>query len=332
LVCGSGEPKIRAALLLSYNPLPVRVDSSFAVFLAATCKRAPGAPVVQFLDLASKILTVWLVSLTIHLIVYVMTTAVVIHSYRFFWKRGLAEHKIQEREASPADIRREIRSSLGTVLIFSVIYAGVYFGARAGVFTIYLGIHPLGWVYMLFSIAAIIVAHDAYFYWTHRLLHLRRFARFHRTHHQSITPTAYSCYAFDVSEAILHGCFLPIWLLIAPMQLPALCVSITFMMIRNILGHSGVELFAHGPERSKWFGWLVTNTDHDLHHATFHYNFGFHFTWWDRLMRTEHPGARERRKPWWSKSTVKRPAVRSAQTAAANRNRPVAVESAPSSH
>jgi hypothetical protein len=168
LVCGSGEPKIRAALLLSYNPLPVRVDSSFAVFLAATCKRAPGAPVVQFLDLASKILTVWLVSLTIHLIVYVMTTAVVIHSYRFFWKRGLAEHKIQEREASPADIRREIRSSLGTVLIFSVIYAGVYFGAGAGVFTIYLGIHPLGWVYMLFSIAAIIVAHDAYFYRTHR--------------------------------------------------------------------------------------------------------------------------------------------------------------------
>jgi len=286
--------------------------------------------VAQLVELAGKILAVWLVSLTVHLIVYAISTAIVIHSYRLFWNRGLAEHKIQKREASPADIRREIRSSLGTVLIFSVIYAGVYFGARGGVFTIYLGIEPLGWAYLLFSIAAIIVAHDAYFYWTHRLLHMRRFARFHRTHHQSITPTAYSCYAFDVSEATLHGFFLPIWLMIAPMQLPALCISITFMMIRNILGHSGVELFAHGPVRSKWFGWLVTNTDHDLHHATFHYNFGFHFTWWDRLMGTEHPSAREMRKTHWLKSGIRRPAVlraRGPQTTAIEKS----LETVPSS-
>ena len=283
----------------------------------------------QILVLAGHILAVWLVSLSIHLLVYVAATAIVIRSYRLLWKKGLAEYKIQEREASPADIRREIRSSLRTVLIFSVIYAGVYFGARAGLFTIYLGIDPPGWGYVLFSIAAIIVAHDAYFYWTHRLLHVPRFARFHRTHHQSITPTAYSCYAFDASEATLHGLFLPIWLLIAPMQLPALCIAITFMMIRNILGHSGVELFAHGPARSKWFGWLVTNTDHDLHHATFHYNFGFHFTWWDRLMGTEHPGVLKLRKPWRLKSMVKTPATLSAQTVVENTARQVAVETAP---
>jgi Delta7-sterol 5-desaturase len=288
-----------------------------------------GAAVAQYHGLADNIVVVWLISLTIHLIVYVISTSVVVYSYRFFWKRGLAEYKIQEREASPADIRREIRSSLGTVLIFSVIYAGVYFGARAGVFTIYLGIAPLGWGYMLFSIAAIIVAHDAYFYWTHRLLHIRRFARFHRTHHQSITPTAYSCYAFGVVEATMHGFFLPIFLLIAPMQLPALFISITFMMIRNILGHSGVELFAHGAERSKWFGWLVTNTDHDLHHATFHHNFGFHFTWWDRLMGTEHPSVRELRKTRWLTSAARKPAALVTRTAEANGNQQVAVETAP---
>ena len=192
----------------------------------------------DLVQLAGDILAVWLVSLTVNLFAYVVVTAAFIHSCRF-----LAKYKIQEREASPADVRREIKSSLRTVLIFSVIYAGIYFGTRAGVFTIYLGVAPLGWGYMLFNILAVIIAHDAYFYWTHRLLHLRRFRRFHRTHHQSITPTAYTCYAFDGSEAILHGIFLPVWLLFVPMQLPALCIAVTLMIVRNSFGHTGVELF-----------------------------------------------------------------------------------------
>jgi sterol desaturase/sphingolipid hydroxylase (fatty acid hydroxylase superfamily) len=247
------------------------------------------------LELTIEIIVVWLISLAGNWLAYVVSTAVLVRSYRYFWDKGLAAYKIQEREASQADIDRERKSSLRAVWIFSVIYAAVYFGAEYGVFTIYLGIDPLGWGYFVFSIVAILIAHDAYFYWTHRALHLRRFARFHRTHHQSITPTAYACYAFDTPEAIIQGLFLPLWLLIAPMQLPALIISFSYMMIRNMLGHSGVELFPRGPGRSKWFGWLVTHTDHDLHHSTFRHNYGFHFTFWDRLMGTEHPLTREQR-------------------------------------
>jgi sterol desaturase/sphingolipid hydroxylase (fatty acid hydroxylase superfamily) len=98
------------------------------------------------------------------------------------------------------------------------------------------------------------------------------------------------------------------------------------MLIRNVCAHSGVELFAHGSERSKWFGWLVTNTDHDLHHATFHYNFGFHFTWWDRLMGTEHPGARELRKPRRLTSAVKSPGLLPARADTVDASRQVVVE------
>ena len=248
----------------------------------------------DFRYLTVEILVVWLTALGIHWTVYVGSTGIVTRCYQFFWEKGLAEYKIQHREASAADIRREIKSSLRTVIIFSVIYAAIYLGAEAGVFTIYFGVDPLGWAYLLFSIAAILLAHDAYFYWTHRLLHLRPFARFHRTHHQSITPTAYACYAFDAEEAVIQGMFLPLWLLIAPMQMPALYVSVSVMMIRNTLGHSGVELFPRGG-RSKWFSWLVTHTDHDLHHSTFRHNYGFHFTFWDRVMGTEHPITREQR-------------------------------------
>jgi len=44
-----------------------------------------------------------------------------------------------------------------------------------------------------------------------------------------------------------------------------------------------------GFARSRWLGWLTTATHHDLHHATFRWNYRLYFTWWDRLMRTEHP-------------------------------------------
>ncbi|MBA3838282.1 MAG: sterol desaturase family protein, partial [Zymomonas sp.] len=35
-------------------------------------------------------------------------------------------------------------------------------------------------------------------------------------------------------------------------------------------------------------------THHDLHHTEGRYNFGLYFTWWDRLMGTEHPRYHER--------------------------------------
>ena len=56
------------------------------------------------------------------------------------------------------------------------------------------------------------------------------------------------------------------------------------------MGHAGVELHPAGMARSALLGWNTTTTHHDLHHQTVRYNFSLYFTWWDRLMRTEHPG------------------------------------------
>ena len=37
------------------------------------------------------------------------------------------------------------------------------------------------------------------------------------------------------------------------------------------------------------FDWITTVTHHDLHHAQAGWNYGLYFTWWDRMMGTEHP-------------------------------------------
>jgi hypothetical protein len=62
-----------------------------------------------------------------------------------------------------------------------------------------------------------IVAHDTWFYWTHRAMHRPRLFRvFHRTHHLSRTPTPWTAYSFSVPEALVQGAFVPLFLLLVP--------------------------------------------------------------------------------------------------------------------
>jgi Delta7-sterol 5-desaturase len=63
--------------------------------------------------------------------------------------------------------------------------------------------------------------------------------------------------------------------------------------VRNVMGHAGVELMPRALADSRWFGWINATTHHDLHHSSFHHNYGLYFTWWDRMMGTEHPAYRE---------------------------------------
>jgi sterol desaturase/sphingolipid hydroxylase (fatty acid hydroxylase superfamily) len=135
-----------------------------------------------------------------------------------------------------------------------------------------------------------IVAHDAYFYWTHRAMHHPRLFRFfHHTHHRSHTPTPWAAYAFAWPEAVVQAVFLPLFLLVVPAHAVVILAFVTHMIVRNVMGHAGVELHLRGWTGSRWLNWMSTTTHHDLHHATSRWNYGLYFTCWDRAMGTEHP-------------------------------------------
>ena len=59
-----------------------------------------------------------------------------------------------------------------------------------------------------------------------------------------------------------------------------------------------LSLFPNKPVRATitlpLLKWISTTTHHDMHHGTsFNHNYGFYFTWWDKLMGTEHPDYRD---------------------------------------
>jgi Delta7-sterol 5-desaturase len=201
------------------------------------------------------------------------------------WK----SRQIQSRTAKAEDIRREFLASVRTVLVYVFVSIFVIWGIRNGVLNEFEG--SLGLWADLGMLAAIIVAHDAYFYWSHRMMHHPRlFKTFHRFHHRTVTPTAWAAYSFAVPEAFVMAIFMPIWLFFVPTPGGVTFAFLAIMILRNTMGHAGLELHARGWASHPMLKWISTTTHHDLHHAgSFNHNFGFYFTWWDKLMGTEHP-------------------------------------------
>ncbi|MEY8828308.1 sterol desaturase family protein [Sedimentitalea sp. XS_ASV28] len=175
-------------------------------------------------------------------------------------------------------------------MIFALSGTLIVLGAKSGVFPVYTEISIYGWAYFGLGTAVLIIAHDTWFYWSHRLLHYPPlFRRFHRLHHRSHNPTPFASYSFDLGEAVVNAIYLPLILLVLPVHSLAILIFVTHMILRNAIGHSGYELFPANRQGKPLFGWMTTVTHHDLHHAHAGYNLGLYFTWWDRWMGTEHP-------------------------------------------
>ncbi len=198
-------------------------------------------------------------------------------------------HRLVRGELPPrSQLHREIAYSASTIAIFAAAGTGLWLGSRAGVFRLYDDIADHGWPYFALSIAALVVAQDAYFYWTHRAMHHRRLFRLvHRVHHLSSNPSPWAAYAFAPAEAVVHAAFVPLATLVMPVHHLALFTFLGIMIVRNVIGHLGIELLPAGFIR-RW-PWTTTTTHHALHHHRPHGNYGLYFTWWDRIAGTTDP-------------------------------------------
>jgi len=245
-------------------------------------------------DLAARFLAAWPTIFAFDLGRYVITAGLAA-ALIYFLARRLAGRRIRDVNPSPGQRLGEFSASVRTALIFSIVGFAIHVGVTHGYIEIYRDVADRGWSYFFASLALGIVAHDAYFYWTHRAMHHPALYRwFHRRHHRSVRPTPWAAYAFDAPEAIVQALFWPLYLAAVPMHGVAVFLFLTHMIVRNVMGHSGYELMPRSLGRSRGWGWLNTVTHHDLHHETFRWNYGLYFTWWDRWMGTEHPEYRSR--------------------------------------
>jgi sterol desaturase/sphingolipid hydroxylase (fatty acid hydroxylase superfamily) len=196
-------------------------------------------------------------------------------------------------------IMRELKNSFLSILVFIAAYTLVnllletVFGFRPFKTYADMNAYPL-WMIPL-SIILFTVGLDTWFYWTHRMMHHPKFYKFfHMEHHRSHSPTPFTAYSFAPPEAVLVYLFVPIFQLIMPMHTSAFIAAMLIQTSRNALAHCGYEIFPRGWTKVPVLNIFTTVTHHDLHHERSHGNYGFYFTFWDKVMGTEDPDYHKR--------------------------------------
>lgn len=187
-------------------------------------------------------------------------------------------------------VQQDISLSIASAFLFALLSALIMSVYNAGGTRIYSSIDTYGWWYMGLSFWAVLVLQDTYFYFTHRLLHHPRlFKRMHYGHHRSRVPTPWTSFAFEPSEALLHGIFFVSLVFVMPLHFIVLIAAFITMTIWAMITHLGFELIPPGVSFGGLEKGLIGPAHHAIHHRQYRTHFGLYFTFWDRVLGTTDP-------------------------------------------
>ena len=207
------------------------------------------------------------------------------YHYRYYVRRRVEPDawKVQpERFLSPKMQRTAILSSsrnliLNGVLTGILVYDVVHGGTKTAIYT---DVSEYGWAYTLGMTVVLFVMMEWITYWVHRALHTKfLFRRVHLFHHRFVAPSPYTAVALHPGEvlAMQVSLFLPLFFI--PFHAVSIVGVLLYILIFNIIDHSGVKLVSALP-------WQPPPRFHDDHHHYFHVNYGQHLMIWDRMHGT----------------------------------------------
>ncbi|OUM02769.1 sterol desaturase family protein [Variovorax sp. JS1663] len=186
---------------------------------------------------------------------------------------------LDPRPMQRGQLRRELAQSAVSVAIFGI---GLVFPW---------GLLQLGWARLdadagawqiALEILALALWNDVHFWLNHRLLHTRLLRRFHGPHHRSIVTTPFSTYSFHPLEALLLGNVILPPMLVHDFSFWSLASVPLFSLFFNNIGHSNYDFFP----KVSYDHWFAASRRHHLHHVCHGGNYGFQFTFMDRLFGT----------------------------------------------
>jgi len=197
---------------------------------------------------------------------------------------------LDTRPLAPGQLRREFAQSGLSILLFGT---GMVFPW---------GLLQLGWARLYpdagagriaLEILLLVAWNDVHFWINHRLLHTRALRRFHLPHHRSVVTTPFSTYSFHPVEALMLGNVILLPMMLHDFSFWSLLSVPLFSLFFNCVGHANYDFFTRVP----YSHWFAASRRHHLHHACYGGNYGFQFTFMDRLFRTRLPADAAERLP-----------------------------------
>ena len=236
------------------------------------------------------ILTLWSGLLLIGQVRYGLMAGIVHYFCTVIKRESWIRYRVQPPFIKKEQIRSEIKWSIVTGIIISTMDLFVIISNSFDLTQLYSNISDYGTSYFIFSVIIMILFHDAYFYWTHRLLHWKPlYRRIHKIHHNSVSTSAFTSFNFHPIEAFIQFAYIPITMFTMPVHWLSLTIFLSYMTIFNILWHNSYEFWPKDHVRNKWMNIFSTPTHHNIHHKKVNYNYALYLTYWDRLMGTMHP-------------------------------------------
>lgn len=223
--------------------------------------------------------------------VLVLNEGLITLIYFLVWKKykeRLKNWRIQTKEkVDTKQIKRELKNSIYTLLVGVFLSTIVLYFSTKGYAKIYTNISEYNIIWAFSSFLILLIIDDTWFYWCHRLLHHPKLFRLiHFEHHKSTDVNPFTSLSFHFLEPFL----LSFWIIpvsfFVPVYAPVLGIIQLWGLLDNIKSHLGYEFYPHWWNKSA-LRFLTSSTHHNMHHSKFHGNYGVHFRFWDKLLKTE---------------------------------------------
>ncbi|GMH57492.1 hypothetical protein TL16_g02394 [Triparma laevis f. inornata] len=135
----------------------------------------------------------------------------------------------------------ELLHSLSAVFIFALVDILLIKAGKAGYTKVYFEHTTL--LSFLTSVTLMILLHDTYFYWSHRLLHNPRFYWIHKIHHKSTDPSPFAAFAFHPIETLIEAFFYVLFVVFIPVHVDGIITWQVLQQVDNCILHSGYEIY-----------------------------------------------------------------------------------------
>ena len=223
------------------------------------------------------------------LLVRYFATAGFFYSYYSKTKRNKTVHKIlSQRPLKKEQVKKEISWSIISSAIFAFFGAVTYWLYLHGFTSMYTNLSQYSYWYLPLSLFLMMIIHETYYYWLHRLMHIPKIYKIvHKVHHNSLSSTPWTAFSFHPWESILEALIVPLILILVPVHIYVLLFYLIFMTFSSVVNHLDIEIYPESFRNSQFGKLWIDATHHHFHHKEFTTNYGLYFTFWDKLMGTE---------------------------------------------
>ena len=208
----------------------------------------------------------------------------------FLKNHPFKKFKIKPREPNSKFVLHEIKYTLLSFVLLTVIVSMDLVLIKQDFTRGYLDINQYGISYFIFSILILLFLYDVYFYVAHRIFHSKNVYKIiHKTHHRSPAITPFGAFSISFLEGLFEFIFLPTMIFLIPLHPLALSIFLSIYILFNSYVHSGYEILPKFWVKTPILKYINTAVHHDLHHSKLKYNFTLFLNIWDRIFKTQFP-------------------------------------------